>query len=139
MGWAVRAFNDRHFSIPALEMALKRPCQDAGLLHHSDQSCTCASKDDQGSWTRTGITLSMSRRCNRHDDAVMESFLLDREERPRGALLQLPTGTDGDLRLRSTTAEPALDVRQISRAAFECRTAGRSAWALPPSLSSRVA
>ena len=37
VGWAVSAVNDRHLAIRALDMALKRRCPDAGLLHHSDQ------------------------------------------------------------------------------------------------------
>jgi putative transposase len=40
VGWAVSAVNDRHVTIKALDMALKRRCPDAGLLHHSDQGCT---------------------------------------------------------------------------------------------------
>jgi putative transposase len=39
VGWAISAVNDRHLAIKALEMALKRRCPDAGLLHHSDQGC----------------------------------------------------------------------------------------------------
>ena len=35
VGWAVSAVNDRHVTIKALEMALKRRGPDAGLLHHS--------------------------------------------------------------------------------------------------------
>lgn len=37
VGWAVRAVNDRHLVIRALEMALKRRGPGTGLLHHSDQ------------------------------------------------------------------------------------------------------
>ena len=37
VGWAVSAVNDRHLTIKALEMALKRRCPKIGLLHHSDQ------------------------------------------------------------------------------------------------------
>ena len=47
VGWAVSAINDRHVTIKALEMALKRRCPDSGLLHHSDQGCTYASEDYQ--------------------------------------------------------------------------------------------
>jgi putative transposase len=36
VGWAVSAVNDRHLTIKALEMALKRRGPDIGLLHHSD-------------------------------------------------------------------------------------------------------
>jgi transposase InsO family protein len=74
VGWAVSAVNDRHVTIKALEMALKRRCPDAGLLHHSDQGCTYASEDYQAVLEAKGITCSMSRRGNCYDNAVMESF-----------------------------------------------------------------
>jgi transposase InsO family protein len=74
VGWAVSAVNDRHLTIKALEMALKRRCPDAGLLHHSDQGCTYASEDYQAVLGAHGITCSMSRRGNCYDNAVMESF-----------------------------------------------------------------
>jgi putative transposase len=45
VGWAVSAINDRHLTLKALEMALKRRGPEAGLLHHSDQGCTYASED----------------------------------------------------------------------------------------------
>jgi len=48
VGWAVSAVNDRHLTLKALQMALKRRCPDAGLLHHSDQGCTYASEDYEG-------------------------------------------------------------------------------------------
>ena len=74
VGWAVSAVNDRHLTIKALEMALKRRCPDAGLLHHSDQGCTYASEDYRAVLEKRGITCSMSRRGNCHDNAVAESF-----------------------------------------------------------------
>ena len=74
VGWAISAVNDRHLTIRALEMALKRRCPDAGLLHHSDQGSTYASEDYQDVLAAHGITCSMSRRGNCHDKAVIESF-----------------------------------------------------------------
>jgi putative transposase len=74
VGWAVSAVNDRHLTIKALEMALKRRCPDIGLLHHSDQGCTYASEDYQDVLKARGIVCSMSRRGNCWDNAVMESF-----------------------------------------------------------------
>jgi putative transposase len=67
VGWAVSAVNDRHLTIKALEMALKRRCPEVGLLHHSDQGCTYASEDYQAVLETHGITCSMSRRRNCHD------------------------------------------------------------------------
>jgi putative transposase len=74
VGWALSAVNDRHVTIKALEMALKRRCPQSGLLHHSDQGCTYASEDYQVLLDAHGITCSMSRRGNCYDNAVMESF-----------------------------------------------------------------
>ena len=74
VGWAVSAVNDRHLTIKALEMALKRRCPGIGLLHHSDQGSTYASEDYQDLLEARGIVCSMSRRGNCHDNAVMESF-----------------------------------------------------------------
>ena len=74
VGWAVSAVNDRHVTINALEMALKRRCPEFGLLHHSDQGCTYASKDYQSLLDARGIVCSMSRRGNCYDNSVMESF-----------------------------------------------------------------
>jgi transposase InsO family protein len=74
VGWALSAVNDRHLCLRALEMALKRRCPDAGLLHHSDQGCTYASEDYQKVLEAHGITCSMSRRGNCYDNAAMESW-----------------------------------------------------------------
>jgi len=74
VGWAVSAVNDRHLTIKALDLALKRRCPEAGLLHHSDQGCTYASEDYQAILELRGITCSMSRRGDCFDNAVMESF-----------------------------------------------------------------
>jgi putative transposase len=74
VGWAVSPVNDRHLTINALEMALKRRCPKAGLLHHSDRGCTYASEDYQAILDARGITCSMSRRGDCYDNAVMESF-----------------------------------------------------------------
>ena len=74
VGWAVSACNDRHVTLKALEMALKRRCPGVGLLHHSDQGSTYASEDYQRVLASRGIVCSMSRRGNCYDNAVMESF-----------------------------------------------------------------
>jgi putative transposase len=72
VGWAVSAVNNRHVTLKAFDMALKRRCPDVGLLHHSDQGCTYASEDSQAVLETHGITCSMSRRGNCY--AAMESF-----------------------------------------------------------------
>ena len=70
-GCAVRPWED---GTDSLDMALKRRCPQAGLLHHSDQGCTYASEDYRTRLARHGIACSMSRRGNCYDNAVMESW-----------------------------------------------------------------
>jgi transposase InsO family protein len=74
VGWALSAVNDRHLCIKALDMALRRRCPNAGLLHHSDQGSTYASEDYQRELEKHGIVCSMSRKGNCYDNAVMESW-----------------------------------------------------------------
>jgi transposase InsO family protein len=74
VGWALSAVNDRHLVLRALEMALRRRCPDAGLLHHSDRGSPYASEDYQKVLDAHGITCSMSRRGNCIDNAAMESW-----------------------------------------------------------------
>jgi transposase InsO family protein len=86
VSWAVSAVNDRHLTIKALDMALKRRGPDGGLLHHSDQGSPYASEDYQTIVDARGITCSMSRRGNCYDNAVMESLFstVKSELRDRG-------------------------------------------------------
>jgi putative transposase len=125
VGWSVSAVNDRHLTIKALEMALKRRCPDAGLLHHSDQGCTYASEDYQAILEARGITCSMSRRGDCFDNAVMESFfstvkseLADRFDSFSEAKMELFDYIEVfyNQRRRHST------LGQISPAAFERRT-----------------
>jgi putative transposase len=96
VGWAVSAVNDRHLTLKALGMALKRRCPAAGLLHHSDRGSTYASEDYQRMLDAHGITGSMSHTGDCYDNAVMEAFfstvkteLADRFESCNEAKMQL--------------------------------------------------
>ena len=59
VGWALSAVNDRHLTLRALDMAVKRRCPDPGLLHHADQGCTYASEDYRTRLEQHGIACSM--------------------------------------------------------------------------------
>lgn len=74
VGWALSAVNDRHLVLKALDMAIRRRCPDAGLLHHSDQGSPYASEDYQNMLKAEGILCSMSRRGECYDNAAMESW-----------------------------------------------------------------
>ncbi len=126
VGWAVSAVNDRHLTIKALAMALKRRCPDVGLLHHSDQGSPYASEDYQTILDAHGITGSMSRRGNCYDNAVMEAFfssvkseLADRFDSCGDAKMELFDYIEVfyNQRRRHST------LGQISPAAFERRAA----------------
>ena len=65
---------DRHLTLKALQMAVKRCRPEAGLLHRSDQGCTYASEDDPVELKAHGIVCSMSRRVYCYYNAVMEAF-----------------------------------------------------------------
>lgn len=74
VGWALRAANDRHLVLQALEMAIRRRCPEAGLLHHSDRGSPYTSRDYQEVLAAHGILCSMSRRGDCFDNAAMESW-----------------------------------------------------------------
>jgi len=74
VGWALSAVNDRHLTLKALDMALRRRCPGVGLLHHSDRGSTYASEDYRLVLAQHGIVCSMSRRGNCYDNAAMESW-----------------------------------------------------------------
>ena len=97
VGWAVSAVNDRHLTLKALGMALKRRCPNVGLLHHSDQGCTYASEDYQRVLDAHGITCSMSRRGDCYD--CDGSVLFVGEERGHRSVRQLRRSEDGVVRL----------------------------------------
>ena len=126
VGWAVSAVNDRHLTIRALEMALKRRCPDAGLLHHSDQGCTYASEDYQTILDARGITCSMSRRGNCYDNAVMESFFssVKTEEGERfGSFGEAKIALFDYIEVFYNQRRRHSTLGQMSPAAFERRTA----------------
>ena len=56
VGWALSAVNDRHLTLRALDMAVKRRCPDPGLLHHSDPGCTLGFK---GPSQRVCVSMSL--------------------------------------------------------------------------------
>ena len=74
VGWALSTANDRHLTLKALGMAIRRRCPGKGLLHHSDRGSTYASEDYQAILKANGITCSMSRSGNCLDNAAMESW-----------------------------------------------------------------
>ena len=64
-----------------LQMSLRHRKPTAGVLHHSDRGVQYASEEYRGILASNHVDVSMSRKGNCHDNAVVESFfsILKRE------------------------------------------------------------
>jgi putative transposase len=74
VGWAMAAKQDEVLVEQALAMAVAHRKPGAGLLHHSDRGCQYTSHAYQTFLNDHGIRVSMSRKGNCWDNAVMERF-----------------------------------------------------------------
>lgn len=74
VGWSMGRTLEASLVIDALSMAVEARCPGSGLLHHSDRGVQYASLDYQELLARHRIVVSMSRRANCYDNAVVESF-----------------------------------------------------------------
>lgn len=74
VGWSMSACCDEALAENALNMALSRRRPKGGFLHHSDRGCQYTSHAYRKRLEQTGAAVSMSRKGNCWDNAVMESF-----------------------------------------------------------------
>jgi putative transposase len=74
VGWSMAEHMRETLITEALDMALGRRQPEPGLLHHSDRGVQYASVDYQARLKAAGVTVSMSRKGNCWDNAVMERF-----------------------------------------------------------------
>jgi putative transposase len=74
VGWSIADHMRTELPLDALKMAIGNRDTEGGLLHHSDRGCQYTSGDYQKFLKEGGITPSMSRAGNCHDNAVAESF-----------------------------------------------------------------
>lgn len=74
VGWAMAAIQNEQLVEQALQMALTHREPHVGLLHHSDRGSQYTSQDYQQVLATKGIVVSMSRKGNCYDNAVMERF-----------------------------------------------------------------
>ena len=105
VGWAMAATFDEKLVELALGMALTHRKPEAGLLHHSDRGCQYTSEAYQAFLKENGIQVSMSRKGNCWDNAVMERFF--------GTLKR-----ECILRARSRPTAPSLSTSSASTIAF---------------------
>lgn len=74
VGWAMAATFDTTLIEQALRMALTQRQPATGLFHYSDRGCQYTSEAYQSFLKKHGIQVSMSRKGNCWDNAVMERF-----------------------------------------------------------------
>jgi transposase InsO family protein len=74
VGWAMSNLIDADLVEKALRMAYYQRQPDQGLLHHSDRGSQYASHQIRELLANSHTQVSMSRRANCWDNAVMESF-----------------------------------------------------------------
>lgn len=74
IGWAIANHMRDDLICNALQMALNRRRPKAGLIHHSDRGSQYAGSRYQEKLKQAGIIVSMSRKGNCWDNAVMERF-----------------------------------------------------------------
>ena len=74
VGWSTADHLKTELCLDALQMALDHRVGVEGLLHHSDRGVQYASDRYREALAAHGIECSMSRRANRWDNSVAESF-----------------------------------------------------------------
>lgn len=74
VGWACGERITHELTLSALKRAVQQRHPSAGLLHHSDRGCQYTCGEYQAALSRQGFEVSMSRRGNCYDNAVVESF-----------------------------------------------------------------
>jgi len=74
IGWSMDERNKAELVSNALRMALWRRGQVKGVIVHSDQGSTYASRDYRQLLAENGLLCSMSRKGDCFDNAVAESF-----------------------------------------------------------------
>jgi len=75
VGWSLGRDIDTRLSISALKMALRSRSIKPGLIHHSDRGVQYASGKYIEMLKHHGIIVSMSRKGNPYDNAIIESFI----------------------------------------------------------------
>jgi len=74
IGYAISARLDSSLTLEALDMAIAGRRPEPGVIHHSDQGVQYASTEYVGELERHGFSISMARRGNPYENAMMESF-----------------------------------------------------------------
>jgi len=74
VGWSMSNRIDKELTGQALQTALDNREPDKNIMHHSDQGAEYTNKEYQALLKASSMIISMSRRANCYDNAVVESF-----------------------------------------------------------------
>jgi putative transposase len=74
VGWAMSELRDEALVRAALDMALARRGIDGEMIHHTDRGSQYAADDYQAALRLKGVLISMSKKGDCYDNAMMESF-----------------------------------------------------------------
>jgi len=74
VGHAVSTALDTSLTLQALKMAIAQRKPGPGIIHHSDQGVQYASSEYMDELKRHGFLVSMARKGNPYENAMMESF-----------------------------------------------------------------
>lgn len=74
VGWATSEWLTKELALAALRRALVERNPTRGMMHHTDQGCQYTSDEYQQVLRSEGLTVSMSRKGDCFDNAVVESF-----------------------------------------------------------------
>ena len=75
IGWAISKSIDRHLTLSALKMAIKRRKPPKGVIHHSDRGAQYLCNDYIKELKDNGFFISCSRKGNPYDNVWLESFM----------------------------------------------------------------
>ena len=124
VGWSMADHMRTDLVMGALTMAIGNRLPEEALMHHSDRGSQYASFRYQDALARRGIVVSMSRRGDCYDNAVMESFfgtlkteLIHRQTWPTRASARSAVHDDIELFYNRTRRHSTLGYR--SPAEFE--------------------
>ena len=92
VGWSIASHMEKELVKNALLMAIGRRKPTNELMHHSDRGCQYASEEYRDLLNQHRITVSMSRKGNCWDNAVMERFFGSLKSERTGDTIYLTRG-----------------------------------------------
>src|SRR6266566_10028446 len=123
VGWAIESHRDEALVAHALEIALGRRQPSPGLLHHSERGSQYTSWDYRARLAQADITVSMSRKGDCYDNAMMESFFSSFKSECicslSNRILELPSSLGPRKRVKTTVSRAVYMFTQLRRKRYD--------------------